>query len=233
MGQLSARGTIPTPTKFIKQVTISMHIALEVTSWYNWAEYMMGPTIQTGPCSSANSGGMPVTTQATSSLCRDHAISTNPGRVDGHWWMVPSHFGSTSWAAAVGLLTIWAVVEAFGCPSLYTAKNIPLACTWHVLLLLCSLVVGSTDLVGVILTQLDDWRSSKTSSSVTLSGAPSHIEAPVHFLPFSKVCLGWWLGFFCPMLEGLSIGQGLLWLLQPKTLSSKLHILSGQEMVPV
>ena len=44
-GQSSARGTIPMPTKFIKQVTILMHMALEVTSWNNWAENMVDPTI--------------------------------------------------------------------------------------------------------------------------------------------------------------------------------------------
>ena len=45
MGQSSAGGTIPMPTKFIKHVTISMHMAPEVTSWNNQAENMVNPTI--------------------------------------------------------------------------------------------------------------------------------------------------------------------------------------------
>ena len=76
--------SIPTPTKFIEQVTILMHIALEVTLWNNQADYMVDPTIKMGPCSSANSGGMPVTTWGRSFLHRDHAISTYPGGGDGH-----------------------------------------------------------------------------------------------------------------------------------------------------
>ena len=56
---------------------------------------------------------MPVTTQGGLSPCMDHAISTNPGRGNGHQWAVSSCFGSTPWAVAVGLLAVW----AFGCPS--------------------------------------------------------------------------------------------------------------------
>ena len=45
MGQSSAREKIPTPTKFIEQVTISMYMALEVPSLNNQAEDLVGPTI--------------------------------------------------------------------------------------------------------------------------------------------------------------------------------------------
>ena len=41
----STGGTISTPTKFIQQVTISMTMALEVTSWNNLVENMVNPTI--------------------------------------------------------------------------------------------------------------------------------------------------------------------------------------------
>ena len=45
MEQSSTRGTIPMPTKFIEHVTISMHMAQEVTSWNNQVDNMVDPTI--------------------------------------------------------------------------------------------------------------------------------------------------------------------------------------------
>ena len=43
----------------------------------------------------------------------------------------------------------------------------------------------------------------------------------------------WQLGFFHPMLEGLGLSQGLLWLHQPIVLAAKPHVLQWEELIPV
>ena len=48
-----------------------------------------------------------------------------------------------------------------------------------------------------------------------------------------RFILGWWLGFFHPMLEDLCVCQGLLWLHQLKVIAAKFHILEGQELITV
>ena len=58
-------------------------------------------------------------------------------------------------------------------------------------------------------------------------------ELPYTSCQLVRLAWGQWLGFFHPMLEGLHVGYGLLWLLQLKVVASKPHILDGQEMVPI
>ena len=121
-----------------------------------------------GALTMTNSGGMSVTTWGRLSPCRDHVISANPGRGDGHQWMVSSCLGSTSWAAAAAWLAIWAVVLACNCFLPWTPENDPLTWALQVLLWLHSLGVGSAILEDIILTQLEGGTLSRTHTSVNV-----------------------------------------------------------------
>ena len=78
MEQAPAEGVYPMPTKLIKQVTMSIHMAPDVASWNSWVKNSVDPAIWMGSCSSANSRGKPVTTLGGLSPCRDCVISANP-----------------------------------------------------------------------------------------------------------------------------------------------------------
>ena len=137
---------------------------------------------------------------------------------------------------ADGLAT-WVVAVGLNHPMLQVTKNNPLE--WALWLLLwlqlwfsLPLKAGSSNLDGVILIQtvrglpglLHQWM---------ISGAETCVEAPAHFLPVGKVHPGQWLGFFCSMLEGFGISQGLLRLHHLIVLTAKSHVLDWQELIPV
>ena len=73
----------PTSTKLIEHVTMLIHMAPDAEPLSRQADVMEDPIISIGPCSLANSRGMPVTTLGGLSPCRDQAISANPGGVLG------------------------------------------------------------------------------------------------------------------------------------------------------
>ena len=53
------------------------------------------------------------------------------------------------------------------------------------------------------------------------------------FCQLVRLAWGEWLGFLCPILEGLGISQGPLRLHQPIILTAKSHVLEWQELFPV
>ena len=222
------------PTKLIKQGTMSIYMAPDSASWNSWAENMVDPIIHMGSCSSANSGGMPEMSLGRLSPCRDHVISANPGGGVCCQLMVLSSCGYTSWVGAASCLAIWVVAVDLDFPMPWAAENYPLEQALQFLLwLLLPLRTGYPILDDTILTQLEGVVSPRTSTSVSVvRGSIAHLGFCT-FCQLGRLTWGQWLGFFCPMLEGLCVSQGLLRLNQPIVLAAKSHVLEWQESIPV
>ena len=79
--------------------------------------------------------------------------------------------------------------------------------------------------------QLDIFQNLHISECGQGLHSTSKLQCTFHQL--ARLAWGQWLGFFCTMLEGLCVSQGLLRLHQPEVLVAKSHILEGQESIPV
>ena len=169
----TTEGVNPKSTRLIEQVTILIYVAPQTTSWNSLVENIVDPATCMGSCSSANSRGMPITTQGMLSPHKDPVISGNSGGGVHHWQLVSSCHDSTFWVGVGGGFATWVVSVGFDCLMPQAAVNNPLAWALQLLLWLCSQGIAgsvvSDILEDVILTQMEGGASSWTSALVNVA----------------------------------------------------------------
>ena len=174
----------------MEQVIMSMYVATETTSWNSLAENIVDPTAHMESCTSANSGGTPVTTWGKLSPHRDLVISVKPGGGVHHWLLVSSCCDSTFWVGTGDGLTTQVVVTGFKCPTPWANTNVPLAQALWLLLQLCSQDIwgstGSNVWEDLILTQWEGGASSRTSALVNV------VKGSMACQSSSMLSTSWW-----------------------------------------
>ena len=186
----TTEGVTPKPTRLMEQVIMLIYFVPETTSWNSLAEDIVDPTTCMGSCTSANSGGTPVTTWGKSSPCRDLTISANPGGGVCHWLLVSSYRDSIFWVRRGDGLATWVVAMGFKCPMPWATANVLVAWALQLLLWLCSQEVGGSARSNVqedmILTPQEGRASSRTSVLVNV------VKGSMACQRSSTLSTSWW-----------------------------------------
>ena len=199
--------------------------------WITWrtlpSEWGPGLWPNLGECQCLPSAGYP-------HAGIEQSLQTLVGVLGIGCWKLSACHGMTSWAGAACWLAIWVVAVACGHPS-------ALGCwQWSSSMSSVGPAVAAFSLGGLCwsrwcdLHSIGGWDVFQNFFISECSQGLHHTSKLQHTShQLVRLTWGWWLGFFHPILEGLCIGQGLLWPCQLEVLTAKLHILEGQESVPV